>query len=223
MSLTQLAGQSRNLTAHSYVLTTLRDAILKGALPAGSRLIQADLAAQLDVSITPVREALRDLAGEGLVVLDAHKGSRVRSLDLDEVREIYQLRIVLEPLMVRRVINTITTEQLDRAEALHTKIDTTEDLALWSELNRQFHSIFAENDRDSRLAQILTGLRDSASTYVSLSLGVDPERIIVSNAEHEQLIALYRARDLQGAVKLTVQHLRSTLATIEDAHQKGAL
>ncbi|MDQ1583328.1 MAG: hypothetical protein QOF36_1382 [Microbacteriaceae bacterium] len=223
MTLSQVTSQNRNLTAHSYVLNTMRDAILNGTLPGGARLIQADLAAQLEVSITPVREALRDLAGEGLVVFDPHRGSRVRSLDLAEVQELYELRIALEPLMVRRVINTITREQLARAEKVQHQLERTKDVSAWSELNRQFHATFAEGDRDSRLAVILSGLRDSASAYVSLSLGASAERTAESNAEHAELIALYRNKDLDGAVKLTVQHLRSTLATIVEAHEKGLL
>jgi len=216
-------SQSRNLTAHGYVLKTMREAILDGTLPGGTRLIQAEIASQLDVSITPVREALRDLAGEGLVVFDPHRGSRVRSLDLAEVRELYELRIALEPLMVRRMIGVVTEDDLSRAESLLQRMKKAKNIATWSELNRQFHATFAEQDKDSRLAQILTGLRDSASSYVSLSLGASAERRAESDVEHAKLIELYRARDLDGAIALTVQHLHTTLDTIEQAHDEGLL
>lgn len=223
MSLSQLVGQNRTMTAHSYVLNTMRSAILDGTLPGGTRLIQADLASQLEVSITPVREALRDLAGEGLVVFDPHRGSYVRSLDLAEVRELYELRITLEPLMVRRVIADITEEQLNRAESIRKKMEHTKGIASWSELNRQFHATFAEGDEGSRLHVILAGLRDSASAYVSLSLGASAERTAESNAEHARFVQLYRERDVEGAASLTVQHLQTTLATIERAHDEGLL
>ncbi|MCW2655354.1 MAG: hypothetical protein QOE41_3060 [Mycobacterium sp.] len=223
MTLGLNARHNRALTAHVYVLDTLREAILDGTLPGGTRLIQAELAAQLDVSNTPVREALRDLAGEGLVVFDAHRGSRVRSLDLDEVRELYEMRIALEPLMVRRVMDTISPKQLDRAEELCQQLEQTTSLTEWSELNRQFHALFALGEKESRLATVLSGLRDSASMYVTLSLGANTARIAESNAEHAKLIEFYRAHDIKGAINMTVQHLRATLADIEEAHQKNLL
>lgn len=214
-------GENRNLTTHGYVLKSLRDAILRGQLPGGSRLIQADLAAQLDVSITPVREALRDLAGEGFVEFDPRRGSRVRGLDVDEVRELYEIRIALEPLMVRRVIDKVTAEQLDEAEALVGEMDKASDIVEWSELNRRFHAVLAKNDRTSRLARILTLLRDSASPYVGFSLGMSAERRAESDTEHRLMLDLYRARDAEGAVATTVQHLRTTIATLEEANEAG--
>ena len=223
MALSQLIGNNRTMTAHSYVLNTMRRAILDGTLPGGTRLIQAELATQLGVSITPVREALRDLAGEGLLVFDPHRGAYVRSLDLAEVRELYELRITLEPLMVRRVIADITTEQLNRAESTRKKMEHTKDIAAWSELNRQFHATFAEGDKGSRLHVILAGLRDAASSYVSLSLRASAERTAESNAEHARFVQLYRNHDVEGAVTLAVQHLHTTLATIEQANDEGLL
>lgn len=210
----------RGQTAHGYVHAALREAILDGSLSAGTRLIQAELAAQLDVSNTPVREALRDLAAEGLVVFDPHRGSRVRTLCIDEVRELYDMRIALEPLMVRRVMAVITPEQLDRAESLCRKLSKTTNLSTWSELNRQFHSLLALPDDSCRLATVLGGLRDSALMYVALSLGANQNRITESNIEHAQLVEYYRARDAKGAIAMTIRHLRATLADLEETHLK---
>ena len=224
MTLSRLStGQGGKQTAHAYVLKTLRDAILNGTLPGGTRLIQAEIATQLEVSITPVREALRDLAGEGLVEFDAHRGSRVRSLDLSEVQELYEMRIALEPLMVARMITAMSDQALAAAERLLDRMRKTKDNVTWSEINRQFHALFAQDEKQSRLALVLAGLRDSASPYVSLSLGASDARRAESDAEHAQLIEHYRARDHEAAVRLTVQHLNTTLATIEQAHQEGLL
>ena len=216
-------GQDRALTAHVYVREALREAILDGRLSGGTRLIQAELAAQLNVSNTPVREALRDLAGEGLVVFDPHRGSRVRSLDLDEVRELYEMRIALEPLAVRRVIETISPTKLDQAEELCRRLEHTTALSEWSELNRQFHSLLALPDKESRLATVLSGLRDSASLYVALSLGANTDRIEESNTEHLDLIEFYRAHDADAAIEMTIRHLRATLADIELVHRNSVV
>jgi DNA-binding GntR family transcriptional regulator len=223
MPIAGLGGVTRTKTAHQYVLKSLRDAILSGQLGGGTRLVQADLAEQLDVSITPVREALRDLVGEGLVIFDAHRGALVRALDVDEVRELYELRIVLEPMHVRRVFAQITDEQIDVADALRLRMEETEDIGDWAELNRQFHAALTAVDHESRLAKIIAGLRDSASLFVSLSLGASEDRVRESNEEHAQLVELYRKRDLAAVEALTVRHLQTTLTTIEEAHSEGLL
>lgn len=223
MRVGDLATSARSRTAHEYALTTLRTAILTGALTGGTRLVQTELAAQLKLSTTPVREALRDLAMEGLVVTDPHRGAVVRTLDIGEVREIYQLRIALEPIMVRRVAERITEEQLDHAEDLAARMQTETNLSAWVDLNRAFHAIFTEPDNKSKLAGILANLRDSASAYVSLSLEARPEQVPEANDEHADLVRLYRQGDTETIVELTLQHLRSTLAAIEAAHERGVL
>ena len=223
MSLGQISSTGRARTVHEYVLKSLREAIIDGRLGGGTHLVQTELASQLDVSTTPVREALRDLATEGLVVFDPHRGALVRSLDVGEVRELYELRIALEPLMVRRVIGKITDEVLHAADQLRKQMEQTSSLTEWAELNRQFHAALSSPDQDSRLASILTGLRDSASPYVGMSLGASMDRIAESNREHAALIELYRSHDVEKTVALTVQHLHTTVATIEDAHEGGLL
>lgn len=210
----QFAAPTRARTAHEHARTALRAAILDGTLAAGARLLQTELAAALGVSTTPVREALRDLATEGLVVFDPHRGALVRALALDEVREIYELRIVLEPLMVARVIDSITDAELDRAAGLCRDMDREPHISRWVELNRDFHAVFGKTDEGSRLATILAGLRDSAAAYVAVSLQAESLQIRQANDEHRRLVDIYRRRDEDAAVRLTVQHLQSTLAAV---------
>jgi DNA-binding GntR family transcriptional regulator len=113
--------------------------------------------------------------------------------------------------------------QLDRAEELARRMQTEENLSVWVDLNRGFHAVFAEIDQGSRLAGMLASLRDSASAYVSLSLQARPEQVPEANDEHDELVGLYRRRDADGAVELTLRHLRSTLVAIEKAHERGGL
>lgn len=222
MTLGKLRPAGRSRTAHEYVLSTLRSAILGGSLAGGTRLVQTELAAELEVSTTPVREALRDLATEGLVYFDPHRGAVVRSLDINEVREIYELRITLEPLMVRRTIERSTDEQLDRAEQLARRMRDETNPSVWVDLNREFHAVFSEMEEGSRLAGIMASLRDSASAYVGLSLEARPEQIPQANQEHAKLVRLYRERDVEAAIELTLQHLQSTLAAIEKTAEEDA-
>jgi DNA-binding GntR family transcriptional regulator len=214
--MTRIAAPRANRTVHEFVHNALRAAVLDGTLTGGARLVQSELAQQLGVSTTPVREALRDLATEGLVVLDPHRGAVVRSLDIEEVRELYELRMTLEPLMVRRVAASLTDERLDRAAELHGRMEEPWDPQTWSRLNRDFHALFSETADSSRLASILTSLRDSAAPYVAMSLVARPEQASQANAEHAEMVEAYRAGDVDRAVELTLGHLRSTLAVIEE-------
>jgi DNA-binding GntR family transcriptional regulator len=223
VSFPRLAAPARTRTAYEHVQLTLRAAILDRTLPAGTRLVQSDLAAQLGVSTTPVREALRDLAQEGLVLFDPHRGAIVRPLDIAEVREIYELRMALEPIMVRRVVGQMTEDQLVRAEGLAERMQETTDMSVWVTLNRDFHAVFNEADDSSRLSTILAGLRDSAAGYVAISLDARPVHVGEANEEHRALLDIYRRRDADAAVEVTLNHLRSTLAIIEEAHAAGSL
>lgn len=210
-------------TAYEYVRTTLRAAVLDGTLRGGARLLQTELAAQLGVSTTPVREALRDLATEGLVTFDSRRGALVRLLQIEEVRELYELRQALEPIMVRRVVPRVHDEQLARADRLRAQMDQPLPPSTWSELNARFHATLYEPDRHSRLSALLSGLRDSAAPFVALSLTTRPKQLAKSNAEHAQLVDLYREQRVDDAVDLTLRHLGSTLEVIETAHRRGEI
>lgn len=210
--------QPRSRTAHEYVRTELRAAILEGELSGGTRLLQSEIASQLGVSTTPVREALRDLATEGLVFFTAHQGAVVRTLSLEEVREIYELRMLLEPLLIRRVVGQIGEESLKRARTLWYQMDIEKDPGVWVQLNQAFHKVFAEPEEGSQLAYILAGLRDRAAAYVGVSLKARPEQMHQANADHGQMLELFGRRDVDGLTELTVDHLRSTLAAIESQH-----
>lgn len=208
----------RSATAHEYVRETLRTAIMDGSLPGGTRLLQSEIATQLGVSTTPVREALRDLTSEHLVVMHPHHGAIVRALDLAEVREIYELRITLEPIMARRLVHRLDDATLDRALELHHRMLDMHDVGAWAQLNRDFHNALAAPEDQSRLGMILIGLRDSATPFVGMSLLARHELRDETNEEHREFIELFRAKDEERVVDLTRRHLQATLSAIEEAH-----
>jgi DNA-binding GntR family transcriptional regulator len=189
-------------TAHELVRDTLRRAILRGTLPGGLRLVQAEIAAQLEVSTTPVREALRDLATEGLIRLDAHRGAIVRELDYSEVEEIYDLRKLLEPEALRRAAENITEEELEHAASLQAQMDGVTDAGVWADLNREFHATLVRAARAPRLINILQNLRDSAAPYVGLSLQASEEKRRLANDQHREILEAMRAGDADKGVTL---------------------
>lgn len=201
-------------TAQQLAYEVVRRAILRGSIQPGTRLTQGQLADQLELSTTPVREALRRLASEGLVRIDHHRGAIVRAHDKAELAEIYELRLLLEPLAIRKAAERITDDELDEAEALWEQMNDHSDIDAWSECNRHFHAIFARAAQSPTLNQVLRGLRDSSAPYVRWSLVLNPGFSEHANEEHRELLDAVRARDGERAAAIEANHLRATLSEI---------
>lgn len=206
-------------TVRQHVLLDLRTKILQGRYPAGTRLRQEEIARQLDVSTTPVREAFRDLLSEGLISLDARRGAVVRGLTLDDVQEIYQMRMRLEPLLAARSFDRVTDDDLARADACHRKMCGKVSAQSWANLNEEFHAALTGNTTGGRLGSVVYNLAHAASPYVVLSLFADPDIRDMNNRDHAELLALYRSRDRDGVVATTERHLAQTLRLIEQEAQ----
>lgn len=202
-------------TAHEQVLEQLRGAILGGALAPGTPLVLAELSTQLGVSRTPIREAIRDLAGEGLVDFDSYRSSIVHAPTLAEAQEVYELRLVLEPFAVRRAVERISDEQIARATTVHKTMLRTSDLGAWVQLNRDFHAVLLEAADSPRLLAIITSLRNAAAIQVALSIRAEVSQLDEANREHGLILEAYDQRDADLTVELTERHLRSTLDIIE--------
>jgi DNA-binding GntR family transcriptional regulator len=202
-------------TAHEHVLEQLRVAILGGTLAPGTPLVLSELSGQLGVSRTPIREAIRDLAAEGLVDFDSYRSSIVHAPTLAEAQEIYGLRLVLEPLAVRRAVDRISEDQIARARTLHETMLRTSDLGAWVQFNRDFHATLLDPADSPRLLAIVASLRNAATIQVSLSIRAHVSQLDDANEEHQLILDAYGQRDAELAVELTCKHLRSTLEIIE--------
>ena len=200
-------GDLGRRTAHEFVRETLRSAILRGDLGGGARLIQADIAERLDVSTTPVREALRDLATEGLITLDRHRGGVVRELNWDDMQEIVAVRRQLEPLAVREAMQHVTEEELARAEAFAEQMTDLSKPGQWVEMNHRFHFVFHDATRSMRLAAILKGLQDAAGMYVAQAQRWQPQLRRRANEDHFALLAAFRNRDIEEAIAIQHRHV----------------
>ena len=201
-----LFGHSR--TIHEYVRDVLRRAILGGDLPSGSRLVQADIARQLDVSTTPVREALRDLSSEGLISLEARRGGIVRALDVADLAEIRALRTVLEPMSLRRAVQRIDRAQLLALEDLHRRMVEEQDLGTWLDLNRRFHRLHHKAAQSPRLWSMVTGLQDASALHVGHAVRANPEMRGQAEADHKAIIGALRARDPVELERLILAHIQ---------------
>lgn len=209
LQLQSLAGTPR--TTHATVTKQLRKAILTGQLAAGTRLVQSELAAALNVSVTPVREALRELSIQGLVDFDAFRGAIVHTPSLTELEELYEMRSLLIPLSIEKAIARLSNQELKPAEILLLQMEAETDQAQWVDLNRQFHNLLDELAQTHQLLQVLQRLSDLSAIYVNLSFKVVPLQKEESEQEHREIYQAYVQRDAQLATSLTLHHLNTTL------------
>jgi DNA-binding GntR family transcriptional regulator len=165
----------------------------------------------MGTSTTPVREAFRQLAAEGLVDLDSHRGVVVHTPTAEEVDEIYELRMTLEPLGIRKASVAVGPNDVATAEALCERMDAEPSIGPWTELNREFHTVLLAASRRPLLVELLTNLRDRSSLYVALSLSDGDERMAKANAEHRELLECVKTRDVDRATQIMTHHLSSTV------------
>jgi DNA-binding GntR family transcriptional regulator len=200
-------SKTRRMTAVDLVRDVLRTAILRGDLPGGSQLVQTDIAAQLDVSTTPVREAMRDLASEGLITLDSHRIGIVRRPDWAEMAEIVDIRRALEKNAIERAMANITPKQLDQARALAHDLANEEDLGSWVQKNSEFHTIFHRATRTKRLGIMLQTLEEASGVFVAHAQRLHPEIRRRAVADHFALLEAYEAKDLDRALEIQTAHV----------------
>lgn len=213
-SVERLSGVIRP-TAQDVVATSLRRAIVAGDLPGGTPLVLSELAEQMGVSTTPVREAVRRLASEGLVDIVSFRSAMVHMPTDDEVTEIYRLRLLLEPMAMAMAVEQITPQELDTADQLRVQMEATTDVGDWVVLNHDFHGVLADGAHSPILASLLATLRDAASLIVGLSIRAEPAQMTEGNRDHAALMKALRAGDSEQVAKLTEQHLNSTITALQ--------
>jgi DNA-binding GntR family transcriptional regulator len=200
-------SRSRRVTAVDLVRDALRSAILRGDLPGGSRLVQTEIANQLDVSTTPVREAMRDLASEGLITLDSHRIGTVRKPDWDEMEEIVAMRRAIERLAIERAMAGITAEELAEAKQIATDLAEEEDLGSWVQANIRFHSVFHRATRGRRLSGVLLALEEAGGVFVAQAQQLHPEIRRKAVEDHFALLEAFAIGDVARALDIQIEHV----------------
>ncbi|MGY0487289.1 GntR family transcriptional regulator [Streptomyces sp. WG-D5] len=189
-----------------YVLEEIKHRILTGQLRPGQALVETDVAAQFGVSKTPVREALKTLAGTGLVVMSQYKGVTVRMVDADMAREVYDVRLLLEPEALRRTVHRKAS--LDAARDALRRAATASDTAQRSLANREFHRALYLPCGNPLLGRMLDEVRDQAALVSAVAWAADPSWDREA-AEHREILELALAGDAQGASRALRGHIAS--------------
>lgn len=188
------------------VAEVLREAILRGILVAGQQLRQDEIARELGVSHIPVREALRQLEAEGLVRLRPYRGFEVSELSVEEVEELYEIRIPLECQALKLAMPHLTEQDLERAAQILDAIDAEDEPSRWSQLNTEFHAVLYAPSRRQRLLNLIRMLRTNVDRYLRLYISV-MHRKQYSQREHRKILEAIRRRDSEAAVAALEEHL----------------
>jgi DNA-binding GntR family transcriptional regulator len=204
------AGDTEPLT--HYVARALRKQILDGELVPGQRIVQDAVANQLGTSRIPVREALRELASEGLVVIEPDVGARVRSLDSAELLEVYMMREALEPLAVLHAVAHLTEGQLHEIGQLLTESEvcaSANDIPGYHHFDRLFHYALFEAAGLGRLQRVIHGLWNTAYQYQRVYTRL-PQNLIASTSEHRLILDAVERKAPEDAGQLHLLHIRRT-------------
>ncbi|KAB2330430.1 GntR family transcriptional regulator [Cytobacillus depressus] len=182
-------------TLQEKVTSIIREAIFTQEFKPGERLIQDELATRLGVSRMPVREALRCLEREGLVIFLPHKGAQVIGISKEDIEELYYLRSMLEGITVQKSMSFLTTK--DRAE-LQSLVDSmdidieNDDMDSYMNHNQQFHSLLQKGCKWKKTKILTKELIEGYPSYVPILI---PKTVVVSNKEHKQILAALDEKD----------------------------
>lgn len=206
------------------ITAELRRRILNGQLAEGTTLRQERLATELGVSRIPLREAIRHLEAEGLVVSELHKGTVVSSLSPLELEELFGIRMQLETWLFEAAIPRMTEMDFAQAEALIDEASRTGNVSNWGELNWQFHAALYRASGSRIALKLLRSVHDNAARYVNLQLLVvhDVEREL---SDHHAMLAYARLRDVERGVDMLRRHIarvsRNLMASLSGPAKKG--
>lgn len=206
------------LPLRDVVFNTLRQAILRGELKPGERLMEIQLANKLGVSRTPIREAIRKLELEGLVLMIPRKGAEVAEITEKSLRDVLEVRRALEELSVQLACEKITKEEireLERVAKEFQQVVKSSDITEIAEVDVRFHDIIYTATDNQKLIQLLNNLREQMYRYRVEYLkrdGVFPQLI----AEHEAIIRHIENNEKGKATEVMCRHIDNQVEAVID-------
>ena len=190
----------------------LRTRIVEGRLAPGDRLVERDLAEQLDVARIVVREAIAQLVGEGLAVSLPRRGAQVAALDPDDVANLFDIRVALDSLAARTAAKRRTEEDLaalDRAREAAGEATAAGDDVRASQLNADFHDVLMDAAHNPQLAALHRSISGQVRRVFRITQDVAPDQL---HAEHHELVEAIRAGDSRAAARAAAQHVEAARA-----------
>ena len=205
------------LPLRDVVFNTLREAILRGDLKPGERLMELQLAAKLGVSRTPIREAIRMLEQEGLAVTVPRRGAEVARMTLKDMEDVLEIREALDELAVQLACKKISSEQLEQLRKVKEDFELntrSNDVKKIAESDVKFHDIIYEATDNPKLVSMLSNLREQVYRYrVEYLKDTDSYPILIR--EHEAILEGLQSRDCQKAAKAMQEHVENQAAAVK--------
>ncbi|HXX39121.1 MAG TPA: GntR family transcriptional regulator [bacterium] len=214
-------------TIQEAITRELREEIVAGRLAPGTRLVVEELASEFDVSPMPVREALRQLATEGLVSIQSYRGAAVAELSIEEIREIFLLRRLLEGEAAALGARRLSGDDRAHLRALMDEMrEAVDDHGRWITADRAFHMTIYRASGSVRLVGLIEQLRQDIERYVRLYIAAE-RNIPQSTRWHAKILAACLAGNGAAARRAIVGHLRETasifIAELERSAARGNL
>lgn len=207
------------LPLRDVVFQTLRQAILYGELKPGERLMEIKLANRLGVSRTPVREAIRMLELEGLVVMEPRKGAHVAKITEKDLNDVLEVRMGLEILVVQFASKRITEKELNDLRAAAEEFEHSmklDDLTALAAADVKFHEIIYQATHNQRLVQMINNIKEQMYRYrMEYLKDVKVRETLIK--EHRQLLEALEAHDVKGAEAFIGAHIKNQ----QDAIRRG--
>lgn len=191
------------------VFTTLRQAILKGELLPGERLMEIQLAEKMGVSRTPIREAIRKLEREGLVIMVPRRGAEVAGISEKMLRDVLEVRMTLEKLALRLAFKRQGTDLIEKLEAAEQAFQDAiegEKLIDMAEADEQFHFLIYEAADNDKLRELLNSLKENMYRYRLEYLKDENYRRSLME-EHNAIIEAFKTNDLEKGLEVTDTHI----------------
>lgn len=199
------------LPLRDVVFNTLRQAILKGELKPGERLMEIALAEKLGVSRTPIREAMRKLELEGLVVMIPRRGAQVANITEKDLNDVLEVRIALENVAIEKACTRMSEEDMGRLWLAAKEFERTMaegNLVRLAEADVAFHEIIYRASDNKRLNQVLNNLREQIYRYRVEYLKEEETRNVLVK-EHEEITKAIRQRDVKKAQEISFRHIEN--------------
>lgn len=213
-------GDPSGALASGRVIDTLREAILAGRLAPGSRVRQEELAEEFGISRIPVREALRRLEAEGLVVLVPNSGAWVAKLDRAECVEIYRIRERIEPLAILESCPNLSEETLAELADLAEQIAAAPDTDSFLKLDREFHLMTYSGARMPHLMAMIQKFWNTTQQYRrAFAFTAERSAMVAVHYEHALIVEALKRRDGEHAGRILQDHIRRTRLKLQE-HQE---
>lgn len=206
------------LPLRDVVFNTLRQAILRGELKPGERLMEIQLANKLGVSRTPIREAIRKLELEGLVLMIPRKGAEVADISEKSMKDVLEVRHALDELSVELACERISKAQIKELELAAIEFKKTlksKDVTVIAEADVKFHDVIYTATNNQKLINLLNKIREQMYRYRVEHLKneeVYPQLL----AEHDEIIKYISKKDKEKAKKIVCQHIDNQFETVKD-------